>query len=114
LPPAEREGKIEAMPFYRFMVHGRDPDAEPGRRGFYTNRHAFAATESQAAAKVLDRLRHEFTAGASAPLWRSGAPIMSIEDACRVRLRELRSVPNTGSTFYEDNESGEAGLEKGR
>ncbi len=92
------------MPFYRFMVHGRDPDAAPDSRGFYTTRHAFAATESRAAAKVLERLRREFTVGASAPFWRSRAPTMSVESACRISLRELRSLPNTGSTFYEDNE----------
>lgn len=97
------EAPVTGMPFYRFMVHGRDPDAAPGSRGFFTTRHAFAATESRAAAKVLARLRHEFTVGVSAPLWQSGAPAMSVESVSRIGLRELRSLPNTGSTFYEDD-----------
>jgi hypothetical protein len=90
------------MPFYRFLIHGRDPSFPEGIRGFYTTRHAYAATEAAAARKVLERLRVEFTRGASAPIWRSGPPTLSIELGRRIGLHQLRSAPNKGSIFYDE------------
>lgn len=92
---------IASMPFYRFMIHGRDPRHPPDVRGFFTTRHAYGATEEKAAGKVLLRLKREFTIGASASIWDSEAPIMSIEDGWRIGVHQLRSAPNKGSTFYE-------------
>ncbi|MFC0101672.1 hypothetical protein [Sphingopyxis terrae] len=89
------------MPFFRFMIHGRDPRFPKDVRGFFTTRHAYAATQEKAAQKVLARLEREFTVGASASLWRSEAPNMSIEDGWRIGILQLRSAPNKGSTFCE-------------
>jgi hypothetical protein len=93
---------ILAMPFYRFLIHGRDSSLPPDTKGFFTTRHAFAATEERAAQKVFDRLTREFTIGVSAHIWRSGPPVFSIEQAYRIGLHQLRSAPNKGSTFYGD------------
>lgn len=88
------------MPFYRFMIHGRDPQHPADVRGFFTTRHAYGETEEKAAKKVLSRLEREFTTGASASLWRSEAPVMLIEDSRRIGIHQLLSAPNKGSTFY--------------
>jgi hypothetical protein len=92
------------MPFYRFSVHGTDERVPDGQRGFFTTRHAFASDETSAAAKVLSRLQHEFTAGASASVWKSGPPLMVIEKAWQIGWHELLSAPNRGSTFYDERE----------
>ncbi|WP_428970401.1 hypothetical protein ACQR50_07305 [Sphingomonas sp. Xoc002] len=89
------------MPFYRFMVHGRDLRHGDGVRGFFTTRHAYAPTQEQAAQKVLSRLMREFTIGVSASIWDSEAPALSIEEGRRIGIHQLRSAPNKGSTFYE-------------
>jgi len=91
------------MPFYRFMVHGRDPRHPDDVRGFWTTRHAFAATKEKAAEKVLLRLSREFTVGVSASLWNSDAPTMSIERGWKIGFHQLRSAPNKGSTFYYEH-----------
>ncbi|MFZ4381921.1 MAG: hypothetical protein ACOYO0_08165 [Sandarakinorhabdus sp.] len=88
------------MPFYRFIIHGRDPRHPDDVRGFFTTRHAFAATKELAAGKVMLRLTREFTTGVSASIWDSEAPIMSVEDGWRIGIFELRSASNKGSTFY--------------
>ena len=90
------------MPFYRFMVHGRDVSAPEGVRGFYTTRHAFASSEEKARKKVLSTLMKEFTSGVSAPLWNSGPPELTIEEAWRIGFHQLRDAPNKGSTFYDE------------
>jgi hypothetical protein len=90
------------MPFYRFLIHGRDSSHPPDTKGFFTTRHAFAPTEERAAQKVFARLTREFTTGASAHIWRAGPPDLSIERAYRIGLHQLRSAPNKGSTFYGD------------
>lgn len=90
------------MPFYRFLIHGRDSSLPPDRRGFFTTRHAFASTEERAAQKIFDRLTREFTTGESAHIWRAGPPELSIERAYRIGFHQLRSAPNKGSTFYGD------------
>jgi hypothetical protein len=89
------------MPFYRFMIHGRDPRHPDDVRGFFTTRHAYAATRDKAAEKVMSRLTREFTIGVSASIWKSEAPKMSVEDGWRIGIHQLRSAPNKGSTFYE-------------
>jgi hypothetical protein len=89
------------MPFYRFMIHGRDPRHPDDVRGFFTTRHAYAATMDRAAEKVLLRLTKEFTTGVSAAIWNSDAPKMTVEDGWRIGIHQLRSAPNRGSTFYE-------------
>ncbi|MEA1677482.1 hypothetical protein [Nitrospirillum sp. BR 11163] len=87
------------MPFYRFIVHGVDK----GRpRGFYTTRHAYARTQQAAANRILVGVTKEFTTGASAGLWRSAAPTLTIEEAWRIGLGELFKAPNKGSTFYDE------------
>ncbi|MFZ5720405.1 MAG: hypothetical protein ACOY5Y_13195 [Pseudomonadota bacterium] len=75
-----------------------------GQRGFYTTRHAFAATEEAAARKVIARLTVEFTRGVSAAVWRSDAPKLTIEEAWRVGLLQLSDASNKGSTFYDERE----------
>lgn len=89
------------MPFYRFIIHGHDPRHADDVRGFFTTRHAYAATQEKAAEKVLSRLTKEFTNGASASFWDSDPPVMSVEDGWRIGIHQLRSAPNRGSTFYE-------------
>ena len=89
------------MPFYRFMIHGRDPRHPDDVRGFFTTRHAYAATMEKAAEKVLLRLTKEFTTGVSAAIWNSDAPKMTVEDGWRIGIHQLRSAPNRGSTLYE-------------
>jgi hypothetical protein len=88
------------MPFYRFMIHGRDPRHPDDVRGFFTTRHAFAATKEKAAERVLSRLAKEFTVGVSASVWDSEAPNLTIEDGWRIGIHQLRSATNKGSTFY--------------
>lgn len=92
------------MPFYRFMVHGWDGSVAKKARGFFTTRHAFGPDEATARAKVLRRLSHEFTAGASAPIWKSGPPVMVIEKGWRLGFHQLLVAPNRGSTFYDERE----------
>lgn len=92
------------MPFYRFLIHGRDPSLPPDTRGFFTTRHAFAATEERAAQKVCARLTREFTTGASAHIWRAGPPALAVESVYRIGIHQLRSAPNQGSTFYDDRD----------
>jgi hypothetical protein len=87
-----------SMPFYRFLIHGRDPCL--AERGFYTTRHAYADTQVAAAEKVLRRLEIEFTSGVSASIWSSDTPIMTVEDGWRIGLHQLLAAPNRGSTFY--------------
>ena len=82
------------------MMHGRDPRLPEETRGFYTTRHAYAATQAEAAEKVLCLLEQEFTVGVSASIWRSDTPIMSIERAWRIPIYQLLLAPNKGSTFY--------------
>lgn len=89
------------MPFYRFMIHGRDPRHPDDVRGFFTTRHAYAVTKEKAAEKVLSRLTKEFTSDVSASIWASEAPNMIIEDGWRIGIHQIRSAPNKGSTFYE-------------
>jgi hypothetical protein len=96
------------MPFYRFFVHGTDEHVPNGERGFFATRRAFASDEPTAAAKVLSRLRREFTDGASAAIWNSGPPTMVIEKARRIGWRELWSAPNRGGTFYDEREESES------
>lgn len=90
-----------AVPFYRFMIHGRDPRHPDDVRGFFTTRHAYAATKEKAAQKILLRLTKEFTTGVSAKIWNSDTPRMTIENGWRIGIHQLRSAPNKGSTFYE-------------
>ena len=92
------------MPLFRFLVHGQDARVLAGKRGFYATRHAFAATQEVAAAKVLARLAHEFTSGASAHIWRSTEPRMQIEKAYPIGWHQLWAAPNKGSTFYDERE----------
>lgn len=92
------------MPFYRFAVRGADQSVPSNPRGFFTTRHAFGVNEARAAAKVLGRLNHEFTKGASASIWNSGPPAIVIEKSWRIGLRQLLSAPNRGSTFYDERE----------
>jgi hypothetical protein len=89
------------MPFYRFMIHGRDPRHPDDVRGFFTTRHVYAATKEKAADKILARLTKEFTTGVSAEIWDSDAPRMIIEDGWRIGIHQIRSAPNKGSTFCE-------------
>jgi hypothetical protein len=88
------------MPFYRFMIHGRDPRHPDDVRGFFTTRHAYAATKEKAAEKVLLRLTKEFTTGVSAAIWNSDAPKLTVDDGWRIGIHQLRSAPNRGSTLY--------------
>ncbi len=88
------------MPFYRFFVHGWDPNLPKDDKGFFTTRHVYAADERRATQKVRARLMEEFTTGVSARMWGSGAPRLSIEEVHRIGLHEIRSAPNKGSTFY--------------
>jgi hypothetical protein len=90
------------MPFYRFMIHGRDVRCSSDLRGFYTTRHSYGATMEKAAAKVLSRLVKEFTVGASAAIWGSEPPSLTIEDGWRIGIHQLLSAPNKGSTFYDE------------
>lgn len=89
------------MPFYRFMIHGRDPRHPDDVRGFFTTRVAYAVTKEKAAEKVLLRLTKEFTTGVSAAIWNSDAPKLIVEDGWRIGIHQLCSAPNRGSTFYE-------------
>lgn len=91
---------VRWMPFYRFLIHGWDPGVPKDDKGFFTTRHVYAADEHRAAQKVRARIVEEFTTGASAVIWGSGAPQLSIEKAYRIGLHQLRSAPNKGSTFY--------------
>jgi ketosteroid isomerase-like protein len=88
------------MPFYRFLIHGWDPDRPKDDKGFFTTRHVYAADERRASQKVRALLMEEFTTGVSADIWGSGPPSLAIEKAYRIRLHQLRSAPNKGSTFY--------------
>lgn len=90
------------MPFYRFIIHGRDINFPDGVRGFSTTRHAFAATEEKAAEKVFARLTKEFTVGASASFWRSAPPSLTVEESWRIGLHQIFAAPNRGSTFYDE------------
>jgi hypothetical protein len=92
------------MPFYRFLVHGVDERVPEEMRGFFTTRHAHATDQEAARAKVVARLEQEFTSGASAHIWRSCTPRLSIEKAWRIGLIEALKGPNKGSTFYDDRE----------
>ncbi len=92
---------VSQMPFYRFMIHGRDPRHQDDVRGFFTTRHAYAATKEKAANKVMSRLTREFTVGVSASIWASEAPLLSVEDGWRIGIHQLWSAPNKGSSFYE-------------
>lgn len=89
------------MPFYRFLIHGRDPSQPKDTKGFFTTRHAYGASEQKAAEKVLAHLMEEFTKGVSASVWGVGPPSLTIEDVYRIGLHQLHSAPNKGSTFYE-------------
>jgi hypothetical protein len=73
-------------------------------RGFFTTRHAFAATEEHAARKVIAKLEHEFTAGASAHIWQAATPRLVIEESQRIGLHQALLSPNRGSTFYDERE----------
>jgi hypothetical protein len=88
------------MPFYQFLVHGRDEQAAGSERGFWTTRHAFGVNQEAAADKVLSQLAREFTTGASAPIWNSTQPILEIDDAKRIGWLQARIAPNKGSVFY--------------
>ncbi|MDF8333359.1 hypothetical protein [Novosphingobium cyanobacteriorum] len=90
------------MPFYRFMIHGRDVGCSNDVRGFYTTRHAYGATREKAAAKVLSRLAKEFTVGASAAIWGSEPPSLTIDDSWQIGILQLLSAHNKGSTFYDE------------
>lgn len=92
------------MPFYRFMVRGTDEAVPDKARGFFTTRHAFGINEENAARKVLRHLQREFTTGASASVWRSGPPVLVIEEGGRIGLHQLLSARNQGSTFYDERE----------
>ena len=95
---------VRAVPFYRFMIQGLDPRVPEEKRGFFTTRHAFGSNQDLAASRVLARLAREFTSGASADIWTSDAPIMTVEKAWRIGLHELFAAPNRGSTFYDERE----------
>jgi len=90
--------------FYRFMVTGTDTEVPDGARGFITTRHAFGVDERQAARKVIRRLTDEFTTGASAHIWKSKAPALTIDKAWQIGFHQLLSAPNRGSTFYDERE----------
>jgi hypothetical protein len=92
------------VPFFRFTVHGGDPLVPDGKRGFFTTRHAFAASKEEAARKLLARLTAEFTRGVSAHIWKSEAPEFTIESVRRIGLHQLYAAPNKGSTFYDERE----------
>ena len=91
------------MPFFRFLIHGADPRRPAGVRGFYTTRHAFGATQAQAEAKIRALLITEFTKGRSAGIWRSEAPVLTVEDSWRIGLHQLLEAPNKGSVFYDED-----------
>jgi hypothetical protein len=92
------------MPFYRFMIEGTDSEVPNGDRGFLTTRHAFGTDEAEATIKVFERLRKEFTSGASAHIWRSRAPALTVHSVKRIGWHQLFSAPNRGSTFYDERE----------
>ena len=92
------------MPFYRFVVHGRDRRVPEGKRGFVTTRHAFGSDQASAAAKVLALLRREFTSGVSSHIWKSDTPMLEIEKAWPIGVHQLFCAPNKGSTFYDDRD----------
>ena len=87
------------MPFYRFLVHGRDTSQPEDTKGFLTTRYAYGVSEEKAAEKVLAHLMAEFTKGVSASIWGAGPPLLNIEKADRIGLHQLHSAPNKGSTF---------------
>ena len=88
------------MPFYQFLVHGRDEQAANSERGFWAVRHAFGVNQEAAAKKVLSRLARDFTTGASAATWNSAPPILVIDDAKRIGWHKANIAPNKGSVFY--------------
>lgn len=94
------------MPFYRFFVHGSDPCLPDEVHGFYTTRHAWGTDEAQAARKVLDRLKLEFTTGRSARKWAGCPPAITIEEGWRIGWHQLWSAPNRGSVFYDSRIEG--------
>lgn len=100
LQTLQRRAIVRHMPFFRFLIHGWDPSLPKDTKGFFTTRHVYAADEHRAAQKVRARIIEEFTNGASADIWGSGTPHLSIEEAYRIGLHQLRSGPNKGSTFY--------------
>jgi hypothetical protein len=89
------------MPFYRFLLHGRDSTLPEEVRGFYTTRHTWAPNEQEAAGKVLRRISREFITGRSARIWGGMPPLLEIEDVWRIALHQLWAAPNRGSTFYD-------------
>ena len=86
------------------MIHGVDPEVPDCKRGFYTTRHAFAATQDDAIRKLAAMLEVEFTRGVSSGFWRSKAPVLTFEDARRIGLHQLFAAPHKGSTFYDERE----------
>ena len=90
------------MPFYQFIVHGRDEQVAGSKRGFWTTRHAFGVDQDAAAEKVLSRLIEEFTSGASATIWNSTPPALDIDEAKRIGWLQVLRTPNRGSTFYDE------------
>ena len=92
------------MPFYRFLIQGLDPRVPDEKRGFFTTRHAFGSNQDLAASKVFKRLVREFTTGASAHIWKSDAPVLTVEKGWEIGLHELFAAPNKGSTFYDERD----------
>ena len=92
------------MPFYKFLVHGRDVKLPEGTRGFWVVRSAFGSTEGVARSKVLASIEHELMLGKSASSWRSAPPEMEVEKAARIGLLEVRRR-NTGFIFYRNDDS---------
>ena len=90
------------MPFYKFLVHGRDVKAPNGTRGFWVVRSGFASTEDGAQAKVLASIERELMLGKSASSWRSAAPEMEVEKADRVGIWEVPRR-HSGFIFYRND-----------
>ena len=91
---------IGDMPFFRFLV--QDETRRSPTIGAGSIRPA--ARSKNAADKVLARLTREFTRGASAPIWRSGEPILVIEEPYPIGLHQLLGASSKGSTFYDERE----------
>ena len=87
------------MPFYKFLIHGRDVEQPEEIRGFWVVRSAFGSTENAAGAKVMVTIERELMAGKSASSWHSKPPEMVVKEADRIGLLELRQR-NSGFIFY--------------
>ena len=101
------------MPFFLVMIEGTNlsipSEAEQAPIvGFFTSRVVWSSTLAKAEIKALASVRRLWETGSYARQPSSKQLVLSVSESAPSTLRQWLSAPNSGHTFFAENEPSEA------